>query len=111
MYAVAHEAIARARAGEGPSLIEAMTYRFHGHVFGDADGYMDKGRKGRAMEADPVPRYRAQLIAESIATEGQLAGMEAAIEAAIDEAVEHALASPFPGIEELQRDVFAEEMA
>jgi pyruvate dehydrogenase E1 component alpha subunit len=111
MFAVAKEAIDRARAGEGPTLIEAMTYRFFGHVFGDADPYMDKDRKAAAMAADPVPRYRAQLIAEGIASEDELAALEAAIEAQIDEAVEHALASPFPGIEELKRDIFAEEMA
>lgn len=111
MFAVAKQAIDRARAGEGPTLIEAMTYRFFGHVFGDADAYMDKDRKAAAMEADPVPRFRAQLIAEGIATEAELAAMEAQIEADIDEAVEHALASPFPGVEELKRDVFAEEIA
>lgn len=111
MFAVASEAIRRARAGEGPTLIEAMTYRFHGHVFGDADAYMDKARKEAAMAADPVPRFRQKLIDAGIASETELAAMEAAIEAEIDEAVEHALASPFPGIEELKRDVFAEEMA
>jgi len=111
MYAVAHEAIARARAGEGPTLIEAMTYRFFGHVFGDADNYMDKARKAQAMADDPVPRFRAKLIESGIASEQQLADMEAAIEKDIDEAVEFALASDFPGTEELKRDVFAEEMA
>ncbi len=111
MFAVAKEAIDRARAGAGPTLIEAMTYRFFGHVFGDADAYMDPVRKAAAIAADPVPRFRAHLISESIASEADLAAMEAAIEAEIDEAVEHALASPFPGIAELKRDVFAEEMA
>ncbi len=110
-YAAAKEAIERARAGDGPTLIEAMTYRFHGHVFGDSDAYMNKDRKAAAIAADPVPRFRAHLIAENIATEAQLAAMEADIEAALDEAVEHALASPFPGVEELSRDVFAEEIA
>ena len=109
MFAVANEAIDRARAGEGPTLIEAMTYRFFGHVFGDADAYMDKERKAAAMAADPVPRFRAHLIAEGIASEDQLAAMEARIEADIDEAVEYALASPFPEVEELSRDVFAQE--
>lgn len=111
MYGAAHEAVQRARAGEGPTLIEAMTYRFHGHVFGDQDGYMDKARKEEAMANDPVPRFRAKLIADGVATEDQLAAMEAAIEAEIDEAVEFALESPFPGAEELKRDVFAEELA
>jgi TPP-dependent pyruvate/acetoin dehydrogenase alpha subunit len=111
MYAAAHEAIERARAGEGPTLIEAMTYRFFGHVFGDADNYMDKARKAEAIANDPVPRFRALLIESGVATEEQLAQMEAAIEKDIDEAVEYALASDFPGVEELKRDVFAEEMA
>jgi len=111
MYAVANEAIARARAGEGPTLIEAMTFRFFGHVFGDQDAYMDKGRKAEAMANDPVPRFRAKLIETGVATEDQLAAMEADIEGQIDEAVEFALNSPFPGTDELKRDVFAEEMA
>lgn len=111
MYAAGREAVERARGGGGPTLIEAMTYRFHGHVFGDADAYMDKARKEAAVAADPVPRYRQQLIDAGIATEAQLADMEAAIEAEIDEAVAHALDSPFPGVEELRHDVFAEEIA
>src|SRR5271165_5075254 len=111
MYAAAQDAIGRARAGEGPTLIEAMTYRFHGHVFGDADAYMNKDRKAAAVAADPVPRFRSYLISEGIATEERLAAMEADIEAALDEAVDYALASEFPGVEELSRDVFAQEIA
>jgi len=111
MYAAAKEAIERARAGEGPTLIEAMTYRFFGHVFGDQDAYMDKARKAEAMANDPVPRFRAKLIETGVASEDQLAATEAGIEAEIDEAVEFALASPFPGVEELSRDVFAQENA
>jgi pyruvate dehydrogenase E1 component alpha subunit len=108
MYAAAREAVERARAGEGPTLIEAMTYRFHGHVFGDADKYMDPQVKAAAIAADPYPRYRAALIAEGVAGEGQLAEIEAAVEAQIDEAVEFALASPFPGEDEMTRDVYGE---
>ena len=111
MYDAAAEAVRRARAGEGPTLIEAMTFRFFGHVFGDADGYMDKAEKQAAIAADPVPRFRAQLIEQGIATEAALAEMEAGIEADLDEAVEYALAGAFPGIEELSIDVFAAERA
>jgi acetoin:2,6-dichlorophenolindophenol oxidoreductase subunit alpha len=106
MYAAAHEAIQRARGGQGPTLIEAMTFRFFGHVLGDADGYMDKAQKQAAMEADPVPRFRELLIRTGVATEAQLAGIEAAIEAELDEAVEHAIGSPFPALEELTLDVY-----
>lgn len=108
MFNAARDAIARARAGDGPTLIEAMTFRFHGHVFGDADGYMDKAQKQAAIAADPVPAFRAKLIANGIVTEDMLAKMEVEIEAALDEAVEFALASPFPTLDELTIDVYGE---
>jgi len=111
MFAAAREAVERARAGEGPTLIEAMTFRFNGHVFGDADAYMDKEQKKAAMEADPVPIFRARLIAEGIASEEQLSAIEADIEKRIDDAVEFALASPFPELDELTKDVYAEGVA
>lgn len=109
MYEAAAEAIARARDGEGPTLIEAMTFRFHGHVMGDPEGYMDKAAKAAAIAADPYPRFRADLIARGLADEAQLAAIETEVSAAIDEAVEFALACPFPGLDELKRDVFADE--
>ncbi|MFC3173572.1 thiamine pyrophosphate-dependent dehydrogenase E1 component subunit alpha [Novosphingobium bradum] len=108
MYAAAAEAVARARAGEGPTLIEAMTYRFHGHVLGDDDFYMPKEEKQAAIAADPVPRFRAKLIAGGLADEATLAAIEARIEADIDEAVEFALASPLPDVAELKSDVYAD---
>ena len=108
MYTAAREAVERARSGGGPTLIEAMTFRFHGHVFGDADAYMDKAQKQAAIAADPVPALRARLIAENVASEAELAAIEAQIERDIDEAVEFALASPFPDLSELTRDVYAE---
>ena len=111
MYAAAREAVERARAGEGPTLIEANTFRFFGHVFGDADGYMDQEQKKAAMAADPVPAFRARLIETSIASENELAAMEAQIEAALDEAVAYALASDYPAVDELKRDVFAGEIS
>lgn len=106
MYAAAREAVERARAGEGPTLIEAMTFRFHGHVFGDKGGYIPKDELDEAVAADPYPRFRAKLIADGIATEEDLTGIEAGWEAALDEAVDYALASPFPGIEEATTDVY-----
>jgi TPP-dependent pyruvate/acetoin dehydrogenase alpha subunit len=109
MYAAAKQAIERARAGQGPTLIEAKTFRFHGHVFGDADKYMAKGEKEAAMAHDPVPRFRAWLIEHGHAVEADLAGIEAAIEKQIDAAVEFALSSPNPDLDELSRDVFAVE--
>jgi len=111
VYAAAQTAIERARAGGGPTLLEACTFRFQGHVFGDADAYMQKGEKEAAMKKDPVPMFRAWLLAQGHASETQLAALEAGIEKEIDAAVEFALSSPNPGLEELQRDVLAEVSA
>jgi len=108
VYSVAREAIERARAGEGPTLIEAMTFRFYGHVMGDADRYMDKAEKAAAMAADPTKLYRAKLIESGVATEAQLSQMEGELAGQIEAAVEFALASAWPGVEELERDVFAQ---
>lgn len=111
MYAVAREAIERARNGEGPTLIEAITFRFFGHVFGDNDAYMPKEEKEAAMAKDPLPLFRARLIADGIATEEKLAEMEAAAEAEAADAQEYALASEWPDVNELKRDVFETEIA
>ncbi|PTB21765.1 pyruvate dehydrogenase [Trinickia symbiotica] len=110
MWQAAGEAVARAREGGGPTLIEAMTFRFHGHVFGDADGYMDPAEKASAIESDPVPRYRSWLIEHAHASENELTGIERAIETEIDAAIEYALASPYPDVAELRRDVYAQEI-
>jgi len=110
MYRVARQAIERARSGQGPTLIEAMTFRFQGHVFGDADSYMLKGEKEAALARDPVPAYRKWLIGQGHSTEATLAKLEGEIEAEIDAAVDFALSSPLPDIAELRRDVFAQEM-
>lgn len=111
MYQAAREAVARARAGEGPTLIEAKTFRFHGHVYGDDDAYMDKTEKEQAMRNDPVPAYRQWLIDNGHADEQQLAAMESKIEASIDDALDYALSSPYPDVAELFRDVYHNEVS
>ena len=110
MYAHAHAAIERARAGEGPTLLECKTFRFMGHAFGDNDAYMLEGEKAAHMAKDPLPAFRAKLIASGVASEAQLAQMQTAIEAEVDDAIAFAMACEFPGVEELRRDVFAEEI-
>lgn len=111
MYQVSKEAIERARSGGGPTLIEANTFRFFGHVLGDNDAYMDKGQKAAAMARDPVPLYRTWLISAGHATDEELSQMERAIDAEIDAALEFTLASAFPDAAELRRDVFEEEIS
>lgn len=111
MYNAAKEAVDRARSGGGPTLIEAMTFRFHGHLLGDMDQYMNPGEKDGWMEKDPVPAYRRWLIAESYATESELDTMEEQIRSDVDEASAFALSSPYPDVDELRKDVFAQEIA
>ncbi|MFC5463108.1 thiamine pyrophosphate-dependent dehydrogenase E1 component subunit alpha [Massilia niabensis] len=110
MCEVAREAIERARRGEGPTLIEAMTFRFHGHIFGDDDSYMGQGERAQRMDEDPYPRYRNWLIEQGHASEADLAAIEAAELADIDEALKFTLESPFPEVEEIYRDVYQDEV-
>lgn len=111
MYGAAKVAVERARAGEGPTLIEAMTFRFNGHLIGDAAGYIPKVEMTAAKLKDPVPALRARLITEGIANEAVVAAIEADIAAQIDTAVAEAYAADIPAIIELKRDVFATEVA
>jgi acetoin:2,6-dichlorophenolindophenol oxidoreductase subunit alpha len=107
MWQASKEAVARARAGEGPTLIEAVTYRFWGHLMGDAMEYMPKEERKAAMEADPVPRYRQWLIDGGHATDDELASIEARLTAEIEDAAEFAMNAPEPDISELTTDVYA----
>lgn len=110
MFAHAHAAIERARAGEGPTLLECKTFRFMGHVFGDDDKYMTKEEKQAALDADPLPAFRQKLIDTGVATEDQLADLQAKIEAEVEDAIDFGMNSPFPDVAELRRDVFAQEI-
>ena len=107
MYNAAKTAIDRARNGEGPTLIEAMTFRFYGHVFGDQDGYMDKEEKAKAMAEDPLPKFRAWLIEQGYASEQVLMELEVAFEKQVKEAIASALSAPWPELDELNIDVLA----
>lgn len=111
MFGAAKVAIERARAGEGPTLIEAMTFRFNGHILGEAGHYMDKAIYAEAQTKDPMPVLRTRLLSEGIATEADLAEIERDADSRIVAAIEAAMAADFPDVAELKRDVFAEEIA
>ncbi|MET0545231.1 MAG: thiamine pyrophosphate-dependent dehydrogenase E1 component subunit alpha [Caulobacterales bacterium] len=110
MFAAAKEAVDRARAGEGPTLIEAMCYRMLGHFFGADFSYVPKEFKAEAKEQDPIPRLR-KLMLERQFSETELDSIVMAIDAEIEAGVEFALNSPFPDASELRLDVFEEEIA
>jgi pyruvate dehydrogenase E1 component alpha subunit len=100
-------AVAGARAGRGPTLLECLTYRFNGHFFGDPMAYIPKEELEQAIAADPVPRFRARLLAEGTLDEPRLAAIDAESERAVEEALQDVLAGPPPGLDELERDVYA----
>lgn len=107
MNEAAADAVARARAGEGPTFIEAKTYRFRGHVFGDADHYMSPDMKKAAMEADPFDRLRDFILERGVASSEDLDAIDKAIARDIDDAVEFGLNSPYPDVSDLTTDVYA----
>lgn len=107
--AVAQEAVARARAGEGPTLIEALTYRFRGHSLADPDEMRSKAEKEFWFSRDPIKRLAAYLSEQNLAQQEDFKAIEQKIQQVIDEAVKFAESSPEPDPSELYRFVFAED--
>jgi pyruvate dehydrogenase E1 component alpha subunit len=107
VYDVASIALARARAGEGPSMIEAMTYRHGGHSRADPAKYRPDAEVAEWLAKDPIPRYRARLLDEG-ASEEQLVAIEADVAAEVDVATEEAKAGAIPGEDLLMKDVWAD---
>ena len=106
-FEVLAEAVARAREGRGPTLVEAKTYRLMGHFIGDPMVYMPAEEVVEAKKNDPVPRYRQQLIEQGVLSEGDAAAHEAAVKAMLDTAVEQAKAAPVPSLDTLTNHVYA----
>jgi len=100
-------AIDRARAGGGPTLIEAMTYRLRGHNRYDPMTYVAAGEVAQRLENDPLPRFRDWLVAKGHATEDELAAIDTGAARDVEEAWEFANDSAYPDPEELYTDVFA----
>jgi acetoin:2,6-dichlorophenolindophenol oxidoreductase subunit alpha len=109
MWAAAREAVDRARSGAGPTLLEAKTFRFRGHTFGDDQAYIPVDQMAAARDLDPVPLLRAKVVDSGAATEDEVAALEAEVDAELEKAVQFALGSPPPNPAEINRDVYAQE--
>ncbi|MBI2369341.1 MAG: thiamine pyrophosphate-dependent dehydrogenase E1 component subunit alpha [Deltaproteobacteria bacterium] len=108
VYDAVSQAVQRARRGEGPSLLEAKTYRFEGHFTGDPGvGYRTKEEVEAWRQRDPIAKFRDDLTATAGVDEAQLKAIwdEAAQE--LEAAVAFAKASPEPADEELLTDIYA----
>jgi len=107
--AAAQRAIERARAGEGPTLLECLTYRFRGHSLADPDELRAAAEKEFWAQRDPIKRLAADLIAAGLVSEGELKEIEREVDAEIRDCVEFALAAPEPDSSELTRYIWAED--
>jgi acetoin:2,6-dichlorophenolindophenol oxidoreductase subunit alpha len=93
---VAGAAAERARRGDGPSFIEALTYRHLGHSKSDPGAYRPEGELASWLERDPIALLRARLSTQQGVEESHLDGIEQEVRERIDQAIEAALAAPYP---------------
>jgi pyruvate dehydrogenase E1 component alpha subunit len=107
VHAVAVRAIARARAGEGPSLIEALTYRHGGHSRADPGKYRPEEEVAAWKARDPIPALRARLV-EAGAEEAVLAAIDAEAAARVAEAEATARAAPEPSLDSIETQVWSD---
>jgi TPP-dependent pyruvate/acetoin dehydrogenase alpha subunit len=107
VYEVCHSAIERARAGEGPTLIETITMRMHGHSASDDASYVPPDMLEEWKKKDPILRYEKILMHDRILQESNRRSLEEKITAQIADAVQFAEHSAYPPGEEAAEGVFA----
>lgn len=109
VYKATKEAVDRARNGEGPTLIECVTYRIGPHSSSDdPTRYRDEATYQFWKQRDPIDRFRQYLMSKKVLSEKQDQALIVDLKAKLADAVERAEAQPPPGIEDLFNDVFAE---
>jgi pyruvate dehydrogenase E1 component alpha subunit len=107
VYASASDARARAVDGGGPTLIEYKTYRWRGHGESDLQLYQPKEEIAAWQAACPIPKLRAEMLAQGLIGAEALQAMESDIAAIVQEAIRFAEESPYPEPHEALEDVFA----
>jgi pyruvate dehydrogenase E1 component alpha subunit len=105
VYEVTRQAVDRARQGEGPTLIEAITYRLTGHMFGDTQAYRPKGEMERWRAKDPLIVARRHLSERHISSD-IMDRIDAEVEAELERALAFARSSPQPVETEATTDVY-----
>jgi 2-oxoisovalerate dehydrogenase E1 component len=108
VYEVARDAVARARAGDGPTLIEAVTYRWGGHSMrANLPEYRTKDEEQAWVDRDPIAFFKSVLVEEKHATPTRLKELEESVEIELDRAVEFAKQSAEPTVELMESSVYA----
>lgn len=105
--AATQRALARARAGEGPSFLVCTTYRYGGHHVGDKQDYKDDAEAKLWRERDPILRLGRMLTETKRVSATQIEQQDAAVQALVRAAVEAAKAAPLPGEEDLRSELHA----
>jgi len=108
VYTAARVAVERARAGDGPTLLEVKTYRFMGHFEGDPERYRDDAEREVLRARDAIRSLREHIVTDGHASDAALEAMQNELEQAVAAAVEFAQRSPFPDPSELERFVYPE---
>ena len=108
VYETVKEAADRARNGEGPTLIESLTYRHKGHTVLDQKNYRTKEEIAEWVARDPIERFRTAVSSAKRMTAKEFDAIDADIEREIENAVSFAEASPWPTLDAIERDVYAE---
>jgi pyruvate dehydrogenase E1 component alpha subunit len=106
IYEAVGEAVARARRGEGPTFIEAQTYRYFGHFEGDTIHYRTREEEARYRSRDCLERFRSAVIDQGLLNAADLDAIDQRAKANIDEAVRFADASPLPTQADILTDVY-----
>lgn len=107
VYAAARDAVARARGGQGPTLIEIETHRLEGHFMGDAEGYRPTGEvEALKKERDPIPLYRSRLLAAGFGM-NELDAAEEAAKSEVERAFRFAREAAYPEPQAAFEHVFA----
>jgi len=106
---VTKRAVHRARSGEGPTLIEALTYRFRGHSLADPDELRSRQEKDAWLARDPIKRLKNYIISNNIANHAKIDKIHINVKEQIDDAIQFALSSPEPNVQDLKRYLFAED--
>jgi 2-oxoisovalerate dehydrogenase E1 component len=107
VYEATQAAVARARAGDGPTLLECRTYRRLGHNTNDPAAYMPPDEVARWKARDPIVLYRNTLVAQGTAASDELSRIDQAAAVEASGAMEFALDSPPPPADDLAADLFA----
>ena len=108
VYSACREAVARARSGKGPSIIESVTMRMHGHAAHDNAWYVPKNTLAAWKKKDPIVRFEKLLTDRGLLNAAAKKRMLNEIRAEIDRAAEESLALPYPPGEDALRGVYAE---